>query len=116
MIKLLKDISQRPSRYASRLCFVLCIFAIVGVPRMLSLDAHWSNNEALWLSRSAKFMSAVKEGKFSETFIAYHPGVTTMWIAGLRALFVKPNMDVENLAFARFFIGIFISIPSPKNS
>lgn len=75
---------------------------------MLSLDAHWSNNEALWLSRSAKFMSVVKSGEFSETLIAYHPGVTTMWIAGLRTLFVKPDMDVENLTFARCFIGIFV--------
>lgn len=75
---------------------------------MLSLEAHWSNNEALWLSRSEKFMSVVKQGKVSETFIAYHPGVTTMWIAGLRTLFAKPDMNVENLALARWFIGIFV--------
>ena len=107
-MKPLQEIPKQKIRYASRLCFFLCVFAIVCVPRMLSLDAHWSNNEALWLSRSAKFMSAVKQGKVSETFIAHHPGVTTMWIAGLRTLFAKPDMDVENLARARWFIGIFV--------
>ena len=53
-------------------------------------------------------MSVVNQGKVSETFIAYHPGVTTMWIAGLRTLFAKPDMNVENLALARWFIGIFV--------
>lgn len=107
-MKSLQEIPKQKIRFASRLCFFLCVFAIVCVPRMSSLDAHWSNNEALWLSRSAKFMSVVKQGNFSETLIAHHPGVTTMWIAGLRALFAKPNMDVKNLARARWCIGIFV--------
>lgn len=50
-------------------------------------------------------MSAVKHGEFSETLIAYHPGVTTMWLAGLRTFFIKPRVNVENLAQARLFIG-----------
>lgn len=53
-------------------------------------------------------MSTVKQGQFSETFIAYHPGVMTMWIAGLRTFFIEPRVDVENLARARWFIGIFV--------
>ena len=62
-----------------------------------------------WLGRSSDFMSAVRRGDFSETHIAYHPGVTTMWIAGLRTLFMPPGIDVENLAAARWFIGLFVS-------
>ncbi len=53
-------------------------------------------------------MAEVKQGKFSETLIAYHPGVTTMWIAGLRTFSTKPGMDVENLACARWLIGIVV--------
>lgn len=53
-------------------------------------------------------MSAVKSGKFSETLIAYHPGVTTMWIAGLRTFSMVPGVDVANLARARWFIGIVV--------
>ena len=63
-----------------------------------------------WLHRSARFMSAIKEGDFSRTVIAYHPGVITMWIAGLRTFFTDPGLDVRNLARARFFIGIFVWI------
>lgn len=66
----------------------VCFFTLAGLPRFLSLEAHWSSDEALWLRRSAQFMSAVKEGEFSETLIAHHPGVTTMWLAGLRTFFI----------------------------
>ena len=55
-------------------------------------------------------MSNVKKGDFSQTRIAYHPGVTTMWIAGLRTFFVEPSVDVQNLARARWFIGIVVWI------
>ena len=87
---------------------ILSLFVIAGIPRFLSLDAHWSSDEARWLNRSADFMSAVKDGRFAETLIAYHPGVTTMWIAGLRTFFTEPGVDVLNLARARWFIGIII--------
>ena len=55
-------------------------------------------------------MSNVKKGDFSQTQIAYHPGVTTMWIAGLRTFFTAPRVNVENLVLARWFIGIVIWI------
>ncbi len=87
---------------------ILSFFVTAGIPRFLSLDAHWSSDEARWLNRSADFMSAVKQGRFAETLIAYHPGVTTMWIAGLRTFFTEPGVDVLNLARARWFIGIII--------
>lgn len=87
---------------------ILSLFLIAGIPRFFSLDAHWSSDETRWLHRSADFMSAVKQGRFNETLIAYHPGVTTMWIAGLRTFFAEPAIDVLNLARARWFIGIII--------
>ena len=55
-------------------------------------------------------MSSVRKGDFSETRIAYHPGVTTMWIAGIRTFFTPPRVNAENLAAARGFIGIVIWI------
>ena len=55
-------------------------------------------------------MSAVKSGEFSETLIAYHPGVTTMWLAGLRTFFTRDVVNVESLARARWFIGIVVSV------
>ena len=101
---------KSPVRQHIGLFFLVCFFILASTPRLLSLNAHWSSDEARWLRRSSEFMSAVKQGEFSETLIAYHPGVTTMWFAGLRSFFTQPRIDVENLASARWFIGIVVSV------
>ena len=103
-MKRFQDIPQRHVRFFLAIC-LLIVFCVL---RLHSLDAHWSSDEARWLRRSADFMSAVKRGEFSETLIAYHPGVITMWMAGLRTLFTETSLNVENLARARWFIGIFV--------
>ncbi len=81
---------------------------MISLLRLSSLDAHWSSDEARWLLRSIDFKSAVKNGKFSEILIAYHPGVTTMWISGLRTLFTEPSLNVLNLSWARWLIGVVV--------
>ena len=92
------------------LFLVLCLLVIVGVPRLFSLDAHWSSDEVHWLRRSAVFIDAVYTGSFEETGIAHHPGVTTMWLAGLRQAFGKDAVTVslKDLALARWFIGLVV--------
>jgi len=87
----------------------ICLLLLSLIPRLSSLGSHWSSDEVLWLGRSSDFMSAVRRGNFSETRIAYHPGVPTMWLAGLRTFFTSPGINVENLAAARGFIGLFVS-------
>ena len=101
-------LSERLVCQRAVLFIVVCLFTVASVPRLLSLDTHWSSDEARWLRRSAQFMSTVKKGEYSETLIAYHPGVTMMWIAGLRTLFTETGVDVENLARARWFIGTVV--------
>lgn len=86
------------------------LLILVGIPRFISLSAHWSSDEARWLRRSENFMTAVKQGNFTETLLAYHPGVMTMWIAGMRTFFTESSVDVGNLAAARWFIGISVWI------
>lgn len=81
---------------------------MLSVPRLLSLDAHWSSDEERWLQRSADFIVTVKQGNFSETLLAYHPGVMTMWIAGLRTVFVDVGIDLQNLTQARWFLGVTV--------
>ena len=90
------------------LFFPLSFFVATGLPRFFALDSHWSSDETLWLNRSAHFMSAVKQREFSETLITHHPGVITMWLAGLRTFFIQPRVDIENLAHARWFISIIV--------
>ena len=95
----------------------LCFFSLMSIPRLLSLDAHWSSDEVLWLDRSGIFMSAVQQKHFSETLITYHPGVMTMWTSGFRTFLKDTGLDVPNqtrdrwfihLIRARWFIGIFV--------
>ena len=100
-----------PPKQQSR--FYLSLFFIIflgSIPRLMYLHAHWSSDESLWLDRSAQFMSAVKKGEFSETLVTHHPGVTTMWLAGLRTFFLgfRLNVNLENLVQGRLFIGIVV--------
>ena len=92
------------------LLLALCLFVAGSIPRLFSLDAHWSSDEAYWLHKSAKFMSAIKRGDFSETLVAHHPGVITMWLADLRLLFIEPRVDVWNLVLSRWFISVTVLI------
>ena len=92
------------------LFLVLCLFAVASVSRLFSLGAHWTADEAGWLDRSTVFMAAVEMGNFSETLVAFHPGVITVWIAALRTFFTDPHVSVQGLALARWFIGVVLLI------
>ncbi len=105
-----QQIAKRSIRKVTRFFLVLCFFSILCVPRLLSLDTHWSSDEARWLRRSANFMSAVSQSRFSETLNAYHPGVMTMWISGVRVFFTEPDVNLINLVQARWLIGIVVWI------
>ena len=96
------------SQKTSSLFFGMCLFVAASVPRLFSLGAHWTSDEAGWLIHSTVFMAAVDMGAFSETLITFHPGVITMWIAALRTLFTEPDISVQGLALARWFIGIVL--------
>ncbi|RKU30825.1 hypothetical protein C6497_03885 [Candidatus Poribacteria bacterium] len=109
-INLVAILSKQSLRSAAGVLLIVCFFFIGNSPRLLSLDAHWSSDEARWLHRSGQFMNAVEHGRFSDTLIAYHPGVITMWVAGFRAFFTYPRLDLSNLALSRWFIGIVISV------
>ena len=62
--------------------FLLFLVLLTFLPRLLSLSAHWSSDESLWMRRSRTFVSALENGQFSETLTTHHPGVTTMWLGG----------------------------------
>lgn len=63
--------------------FLLFLLLLTFLPRLLSLSAHWSSDESLWMSRSRTFTLALEQGRFADTFITHHPGVTTTWLGGL---------------------------------
>ena len=94
----------------SSLFFGACLFLAASVPRLFSLGAHWTSDEAVWLDRSTVFIAAVEMGIFSETLVAFHPGVITVWLAALRTFFTEPHISVQDLALARWFIGVALLI------
>lgn len=59
---------------------VLCLLALILIPRLVGLDAFVSVDEPDWLKFGANFYRAVGTGDFGSTVYDYHPGVTTMWV------------------------------------
>ncbi len=98
------------SQKTSSLFFGMCLFVAASAPRLFSLGAHWTSDERGWLDHSTVFMATVEMGTFSETLVTFHPGVITMWLAALRTLFTEPNISVQDLALARWFIGVTLLI------
>jgi len=58
---------------------VLALFILALLPRVLNLDAFITWDEPMWVWRSIKFLTALREMDFSGTFLVGHPGVLTMW-------------------------------------
>jgi 4-amino-4-deoxy-L-arabinose transferase-like glycosyltransferase len=59
---------------------VLCLSALILIPRLVGLDAFVSVDEPDWLKFGANFFHALGTGDFGSTVYDYHPGVTTMWV------------------------------------
>lgn len=53
------------------------------VLRLWDMDVPLNTDEAKWLSRGDEFFYSLLTGHWSETYTSPHPGVSTMWVAGL---------------------------------
>ena len=56
------------------------VAALTLLPRALEPDAHWSGDEARWLTSSFRFLNGLYKRDAALTNQSYHPGVITMWI------------------------------------
>jgi len=78
-------IAVRKMKTSTLLCIVafVLLFLFTRVPRLhndiVSTDAVY------WHDRAEKFINALKDRDYSETYQMYHPGVTLMWITGFTA-------------------------------
>ncbi len=59
---------------------ILCLLALILIPRLIGLEAFVSVDEPDWLKFGANFFHAIGTGDFGSTVYDYHPGVTTMWV------------------------------------
>ena len=70
-------------RFEGRLRLFSAGLAVVFVLALLPRLFYPSSRYLLWYDRSVHFWDALLAGKFGDTYQRHHPGVTTMWIAGL---------------------------------
>jgi hypothetical protein len=68
--------TKRRSNFA---VFLVLLFVLAFVPRVL----YPVSRPMQWYVRSVRFWEALDSGDLAGTYQRYHPGVSTMWIAGL---------------------------------
>ena len=63
-----------------KLVFVLAVLVTAfALPRGLALDRVVTPDEVNWLTTSANFYLALRQGDLAKTYQLEHPGVTTLW-------------------------------------
>jgi hypothetical protein len=74
------------------------VFLVAFLPRVLG----FVGSTTIWQTRAKTFMDAVASGDWATTLQAPHPGVTTMWLAGLgRAVGSALSPGFDELPLAR---------------
>jgi hypothetical protein len=72
---------------------LVVVFVLAFVPRLVYPVSRYM----LWYDRAITFWEALERGDLEETYRQYHPGVTTMWIAGLG---LRAYTSAHGLSFA----------------
>lgn len=84
------ELSQ--AAHFDRLLLALIVGLAALLPRIIGLNDFFTTDEAYhWVSRSERFAAAVAEGRWAETILTGHPGVTLMWLGSL-------GLSLERLA------------------
>ena len=74
--------TSRPRPLASALlCLLLGLLA--ALPRLCDVGTPFTPDETVWFKRTSDFATAVLDANAPATYQTGHPGVATMWIAGL---------------------------------
>ncbi len=83
----------------------LLFFLALG-PRMAGLNLFLTKDENTWLGgRTQRFVLALLNADWTATYQKHHPGVTTMWAAGL-GLWAKHLLSGAGKSFSDFVAGM----------
>lgn len=74
---------QRPSNFPHSPLFVLVLFFVALLPRLLPLGRYITPDELNWVHRSVLFHQALAEGRWADTLTTGHPGVITTWLGAI---------------------------------
>jgi 4-amino-4-deoxy-L-arabinose transferase-like glycosyltransferase len=72
----------RSARLALRV-FPFLLFFLALAPRLAAINRYITPDELIWVYRSIVFREAVLDGRWADTIVAGHPGVTTTWLGTL---------------------------------
>lgn len=81
-----RPVRQTPGWMAwGRRIFPVLLLVLAVWPRLVGLDRYITPDELIWVYRSLQFREALLDGRWADTLVAGHPGVTTTWLgtAGL---------------------------------
>jgi hypothetical protein len=79
------------------------VFCAALFPRVFSLGRALTTDEAYhWQDRSARFLAAISDGRFADTMLTGHPGVTTMWLGSLGLLLERALLTLGLLPIAEY--------------
>ena len=83
------------------------IGAVALLVRIPGTGEGFTIDERLWIDRADRFVGAVSDGRFGDTLESGHPGVTTMWIAGLAQRTLPDDADLrDRYARARAWMAV----------
>ena len=78
--------------------FPFFLFLLAFIPRVTALVG----SATLWHARGRDFIDAFLSGQLAQTYLAPHPGVTTMWLVGLvRWLGLQFNPDYDGTSVSQ---------------
>jgi 4-amino-4-deoxy-L-arabinose transferase-like glycosyltransferase len=93
------------------------------LPRVWGLNDFLTTDEAYhWISRSERFSAAVAQGRWADTILTGHPGVTVMWLGSLGLALERWAVDMgwatvptrlEHLAWLRLPVAMLHSLLLP---
>ena len=67
------------SRWVQCRVIAVLVFVLAFVPRVV----YGVSRAVQWYEQSNRYWDALLAGDMAGTYQRYHPGVTTMWVAGL---------------------------------
>lgn len=84
--------AARPLALGTALLLPFFIGLVTLLPRMIGLRDFFTTDEAHhWFRRSERFAEAIGAGRWADTILTGHPGVTLMWLG-------SPGLHLERLA------------------
>jgi hypothetical protein len=119
-VKGIEKMSAHPSdthpQYLRRPIWLFLSYLVLGIValsvRLGKLGSYVTLDEVnFWIYRSETFLSAMRQGNYSETALSTHPGVTTMWLGSFGIMLRNYLTDLgwvhntdfaTRLAFMRF--------------